>query len=250
MLTLLRKIRKSFIESGAATKYILYATGEILLVMVGILLALQVNNWNEERLSRKNEKAVLSRLIKDLNWDYEKQTWIDNMYADQLEDLVFFKSLMDKSELTKEEVSSVMPYWGASILDLNPRTTSYQEMVNTGKLYDLTNETLVEQIINYYKITDQHIYLLRQARNEFRSFFYSVEFNDYWILPGNADKSEQLQLAMEIMNNKGSRINKLMTQAANWSVTVIVSAQKANKELIQENRRLLKSVSSEISEDQ
>ena len=48
MLTFLRKIRKSLIESGIARKYLLYAIGEIALVVIGILIALQINNWNEK----------------------------------------------------------------------------------------------------------------------------------------------------------------------------------------------------------
>ena len=62
MLTHLRKIRSSLIESGATRKYLLYAIGEVLLVMVGILLALQVNNWNEWRKDRIKEKEVLKDL--------------------------------------------------------------------------------------------------------------------------------------------------------------------------------------------
>ena len=53
MITLFHRIRQRFIESGSVTKYLLYAIGEILLVVIGILIALQVNNWNEERLQQK-----------------------------------------------------------------------------------------------------------------------------------------------------------------------------------------------------
>lgn len=62
MLTLLRKIRQSLIESGSVKRYILYAAGEIFLVMIGILLALQVNNWNEERKNRTLEKEILREI--------------------------------------------------------------------------------------------------------------------------------------------------------------------------------------------
>lgn len=50
MLTFLRKIRRSLIESGSSSKYLLYAIGETLLVMIGIQMALQINNWNEDRV--------------------------------------------------------------------------------------------------------------------------------------------------------------------------------------------------------
>lgn len=62
MLTFLRTIRRSLIDSGATRKYLAYAVGEILLVMIGILLALQVSNWNEQRQTIKLERSILSSL--------------------------------------------------------------------------------------------------------------------------------------------------------------------------------------------
>jgi hypothetical protein len=66
MLHFLRQIRRSLIGAGATRKYLLYAMGEILLVMIGILLALQVNNWNESRKDRVKEKGILIELSKNL----------------------------------------------------------------------------------------------------------------------------------------------------------------------------------------
>ena len=62
MLTFLRKIRKLLIEPGNARKYLLYAVGEIALVVIGILIALQINNWNEWRKDRIIEKEILHDL--------------------------------------------------------------------------------------------------------------------------------------------------------------------------------------------
>ena len=59
MLTFFRRIRKGLLDGGRTSKYLLYAIGEILLVMIGILLAWQVNNWNEWRKDRVKENEVL-----------------------------------------------------------------------------------------------------------------------------------------------------------------------------------------------
>ena len=66
MLTFFRKIRKNLLGEGSTSKYLVYAVGEILLVMVGILLALQVNNWNEWRKDRIKEKEYLREILEDL----------------------------------------------------------------------------------------------------------------------------------------------------------------------------------------
>jgi len=65
MLKVLRKIRQKLLNEGNLKKYVIYAVGEILLVMVGILLAVQVNNWNEERKNRNSEEDLLKALHKD-----------------------------------------------------------------------------------------------------------------------------------------------------------------------------------------
>ena len=60
MLTFFRRIRKGLLGTGATSKYLLYAVGEIALVVVGILIALQINNWNQERLNRLEEQQLRS----------------------------------------------------------------------------------------------------------------------------------------------------------------------------------------------
>ena len=72
MLTFLRKIKRSLVESGSARKYLLYAIGEITLVVIGILIALQINNWNEWRKDRKKEKEILTELAVTLTNNIER----------------------------------------------------------------------------------------------------------------------------------------------------------------------------------
>ena len=69
MITLFRRIREKLIASGSVTKYLLYATGEILLVVIGILIALQVNNWNEEFKNQQKLENYTNSLITDLAKD-------------------------------------------------------------------------------------------------------------------------------------------------------------------------------------
>ena len=71
MLTFLRKIRRSLVDSGSARKYLLYAIGEIALVVIGILIALQINTWNEWRKDRIVEKELLEGLYETVNNNQE-----------------------------------------------------------------------------------------------------------------------------------------------------------------------------------
>jgi hypothetical protein len=71
MIKFFRHIRKSLIEQNQMGKYLKYAIGEILLVVIGILLALQINNWNENRKLRKAEIETLAEIKTGLNQDIE-----------------------------------------------------------------------------------------------------------------------------------------------------------------------------------
>jgi len=74
MLAFLRKIRRSLIDSRSGQKYLLYAIGEIVLVMTGILLALQVSNWNENKKLDHKEAQLVKALHTELllNYDYHE----------------------------------------------------------------------------------------------------------------------------------------------------------------------------------
>jgi len=62
MLKFFRTIRRRLLASGKVRSYTLYAIGEILLVVIGILIALQINNWNQERQNRREELTALTSL--------------------------------------------------------------------------------------------------------------------------------------------------------------------------------------------
>jgi len=69
VIKIFRNIRKTFLIEGKTTNYLKYAIGEILLVMIGILLALQVNNWNESRKTHLNETKLVKQLLDDATAD-------------------------------------------------------------------------------------------------------------------------------------------------------------------------------------
>ena len=62
MLKFFRKIRKNLLTEGNFSKYLLYALGEIILVVIGILIALQIDNWNSEKKDLKAERSYLTSL--------------------------------------------------------------------------------------------------------------------------------------------------------------------------------------------
>ena len=74
MLKFFRHIRKKLADDNKPLKYLRYALGEIVLVVVGILIALQINTWNEQQKQNKLEKEYYCRLLEDVMQDRELVT--------------------------------------------------------------------------------------------------------------------------------------------------------------------------------
>ena len=71
MINFFRKIRRKLADDNQFFKYSRYAIGEILLVVIGILIALQINNWNENRLAKIEEEKYLNALLIETNTNKE-----------------------------------------------------------------------------------------------------------------------------------------------------------------------------------
>jgi hypothetical protein len=71
MIGALRRIRRTLLSDNKLSKYLVYAAGEIVLVVLGILIAIQINNWNEIRKDRNQERVYLERVLLDLELDHE-----------------------------------------------------------------------------------------------------------------------------------------------------------------------------------
>lgn len=71
MIRFFRQIRQRLLQENSFSKYLLYALGEIILVVIGILIALQVNNWNEDRKVKNRERQVLQSLYTEISANKE-----------------------------------------------------------------------------------------------------------------------------------------------------------------------------------
>ena len=95
MIPFFRKIRKKLADDNQLFKYSRYAIGEIVLVVIGILIALQINNWNEERKERKKEKQLLMTLSEDFK-----------------SNLTSLEQSINKIQIIRERYSLVLEYAG------------------------------------------------------------------------------------------------------------------------------------------
>jgi len=126
MIQFFRKIRQKMLINSNFSKYLMYALGEITLVVIGILLALAINEWKNKQSIKSDEIATLNKLVKDLESDNIR--FINNIefYTDRTKVLGNAKSIIYKKSLSDNEIREVMFYGGAEHKDLNPRRTTYE----------------------------------------------------------------------------------------------------------------------------
>ena len=110
MIKLFRSVRKNLIERDNVRKYLAYALGEVLLVVIGILIALQINDWNEQQKLRKLEVSYYKNLRIDLVKDsveYEFKRWNAQQNVAKLTNTLNF--IDSDYDITKTEISDV--FW-------------------------------------------------------------------------------------------------------------------------------------------
>jgi len=170
VITLFRRIRQKLIGSGSVTKYLMYAVGEILLVVIGILIALQVNNWNQERLLLQSAEEHLSVLESNLMDDHLKLLSLKGEIETS------FRSSVNLMERYKQNLSpdidTIMFEIAQLVFEFNfsPDKSALDILVNSGELGVLP-DTLREQISQYYNSTE---YI--EERDEIANTFIKNQF--------------------------------------------------------------------------
>ena len=151
MLAFFRKIRKALLGSGQTRKYVLYAIGEIALVVIGILIALQINNWNDNRINIEKERVYLERLHTDLSADSTSLSSRKHLSHRENEG---YRSFLRRAYITQNSLEEFSELWGllwVSSLQLTIQNSTYLELVSTGQLDIITNDKLKVSLLNLYK---------------------------------------------------------------------------------------------------
>ncbi|MGK0413282.1 MAG: hypothetical protein ACJA1B_001485 [Polaribacter sp.] len=166
MIKFFRKIRQKLILENKTSKYFKYAIGEIFLVVIGILIALQISNWNQNSQIKYSNQLLLKKMLTDLDnietrlnsivFTYDKDN--DFGYISLTEAINNCDSILTLTNrgLKKENLdylAKVSPAQGGTLLNIYDNT--YNELLNTGKLYSLGSDNLVKAIQNFYKFCER-----------------------------------------------------------------------------------------------
>ncbi|WP_445386531.1 DUF6090 family protein [Robiginitalea sp. IMCC44478] len=147
MIAFFRRIRQQLIFKNHLSRYLLYAIGEIALVMIGILLALQVNNWNEERKQKQEEQVLLANLLKDLESAAQQSAVFISSEEKLVNNLVLLLGVHPKgltfspSSLKEDNILEILWNFESNV----PVINSLIEIKNTGKANIISNARIREK---------------------------------------------------------------------------------------------------------
>lgn len=144
MLKFFRTIRKKFIDQDNVRKYLFYAVGAILLVVIGILIALQVNTWNENRKIANEEQAILTQSLEDLEF---AKTQSERFILRENEDIDRLKLILGNPQELTEIIQQPDPdrFFYAAGWDLSfdvPIIITYTDLQNAGDTGKIQNSVL------------------------------------------------------------------------------------------------------------
>jgi len=171
MIKLFRNIRKKLAAENRFMAYSRYAVGEIVLVVIGILIALQINNWNENRKNLKTERNYLQSLLQDLKKDSISHIngWVKR-YQGKMDGLniakdYFYGDYIPKDTLTFME--SIGKGGIGSIGGIPMNDNTFRDLINTGNLNLIRNKNIRDYISGYYSSKEFTIGYLENLKTQY-----------------------------------------------------------------------------------
>jgi len=202
MIKFFRHIRKKLLSQNRFTKYLLYAIGEIVLVVIGIIIALQINNWNETKKANQLEQLYLKNILSDLK-DQNASIEIQLNYEER-----FFKaagSIIEKHEQKNHLI--IDSIFSKKTTILTSRKTfvitdpTYTDLISSGNIKLIKSFSLKDKLIKYYQeleriekvIQSNNTFLVDQYYlPTFKKYSYYYEPNILEIYPKSIKKNQHM----------------------------------------------------------
>ena len=181
MIKLFKNIRKNLIAEGKTTNYLKYAIGEIVLVVIGILIALQINNWNENRKTKKEIIYSLEKISADLNRDinYLGNIINEGEKLDSLANLIIAKKYNLGNMSDREKIKLFLT--GLQYSPFNYTTAGYERLEKLDGSIPAEYNDVFEQINTHYNsVAPVLIKLNDKQSDEIESHHHYLAQNEAW----------------------------------------------------------------------
>ena len=198
---------------GRSGRYFKYAIGEIILVVIGILIALQINNWNTERIERKKEENYLINIKRDLN----KQLVAINRNLNG-EEFIYQSLTKAKDNYKKHKKFRALQEDFVLLAPMNDRFTfiitspTYTELLSTGNLDLISNADIKTQIVQYYEDLELTSKVIQKNNDYKDNVISSKTLSIFEVLGGSSTVSiEKIYRGMQQSFNDYETPEELLT---------------------------------------
>ncbi len=268
MINFFRKTRKKLADDNKFLKYWRYAIGEILLVVIGILIALSINNWNENRQKEELVMLYLQNIVENLRSDLEIMSIAEGVNLFRFYSL---QNLLDRSgenkymiekdgfkiapfednTLWKEEIPKIYDkkfihmtfLWTHRIENQSLNQTTITEMKNIGLYSFMKNDSLKNLIDEYYRLWNQTLGQDHQYRNNEVIEKWEVSLGEDGVLTSNVfavvdpitllkENKERVYLAQRVIREAAwiAQQASILQKRANKLIVVIQEEININAE--------------------
>ena len=146
-----QRIKRQLIDEGNLKRYLIYAVGEILLIVIGILLALQMNAWNTNRIDRITEREYLNRLTNELKSDIEYYEGLRDEFLEKEKRLKrIVKVWQSNNRVLADSLQYINDFYRAG--DIDPwynEPVTWNQLIQTGELKLLRDAKVVNALYNH-----------------------------------------------------------------------------------------------------
>ncbi len=152
MIKFFRKIRQQLLSEGKTGQYLKYAIGEIVLVVIGILIALQINNWNQGRLDEKRSLEYHQRLLEDMDRVIQRSITLKERSDKTLIAITNSVAVLENGSFENPNQRSDFDYaliWFSRFNYQTPDLSTLEEMKSNGDLNLIYNIKLRKKIVDF-----------------------------------------------------------------------------------------------------
>lgn len=254
MIKFFRKIRQRLLSENKFSKYLLYAIGEIILVVIGILIALQINNSNELNKQRAKEVQFLKNLKSDLIFEestLERYTGIRESIVNSAQSALehFNGKPVENIQMFNFHTFNV-GIWQ----EFQRNNNTFQELLNSGNLTIISNDSIKNGLLNLDLIHKQIISNREHLRNDMEHYFYDPWFKNVDLDPlaqsfvfytNNAKFDDMIELSRQeldrLLNDKVFKNGFVLSVFTN---SLIIDDYKRMRDL---NKKVVELINREIT---
>lgn len=172
MITFFRNIRQKLAAQNKVMAYLRYAIGEILLVVVGILIAVQINNWNENRKGSIVEIKYLKNLKHDLQSDSTDLVYYKKIrqgQANATHELIKYAKSKNVDDVYKlDSLYTTIALWWEFV----PNNNTFAELRSSGNLKLIRNDSIKNLLLDLSKKNEELISTREHIRREYEHYLY------------------------------------------------------------------------------